>query len=303
MMGMVNSVEWLNAPGYHAAMDQLKAEGRVRFTGVTCHGAEATGQAGMADVLCAAAEDGRFDVMLLVYNFLNHSEGDRVLAAAKANNVGTTAMKTAPGKLRAEPFDPENLSEVFQQYLASMMRMGSSRESALRELEAYSDAQNEFVARTQDFAERYGIENEKALRLASIQWVLQNPDMHTACVSAGTFDFIDEAVALSGTRLTAPADAFLEDARLTLDNQYCRHGCVKCMDSCPVQVPVSRIMRYGYYFETQGRERHAMAEYALLGGSDAGSCKDCTGYCAGACPYGVAIQPSMLQLHNLLTLA
>jgi predicted aldo/keto reductase-like oxidoreductase len=303
MMGMVSTVEWLNAPGYHAAMDQLKAEGRVRFTGVSCHGAEATDQAGMADVLRAAAEDGRFDVLLFVYNFLNDSEGDRIMAAAKANNVGTTAMKTAPGKLRAEPFDPDNLSEVFQQYLAAMMRRGTSRESALRSLQTYSDEQNQFAARTQVFAERYGIENEKALQLASIQWVLQNPDLHTACISAGTFDFIDEVVALSGTRLTAPAEGLLQEARSTLGNQHCRHGCVECLDSCPLQVPVSNIMRYAYYFEAQGRERHAMAKYAALGGTGAEPCKTCAGFCAGACPYGVGIQPNMFHVHNLLTLA
>jgi len=302
LMGSVSTVDWLSAPGYHAAMDQLKAEGRVRFTGVTYHGSEATDQTGMADVLCAAAEDGRFDVLLFVYNFLNHSEGDRIIAACKANNVGTTAMKTAPGKLRAEPFDPDSMSEVYRQYLTAMMRAGSSRAAALRELRTYSDAQNQFVERTQVFAERYGIENEEALQLASIQWVLQNPDMHTACISAWNFDLIDKIVALSGTQLTAPAEGLLQEAGSTLDSQYCRHGCVECMDSCPFDVPVSRIMRYAYYFETQGRERHAMSAYATLDGPGAAPCKDCAGPCAGACRYGLRIQPNMLQVHNLLTL-
>jgi len=275
----------------------------VKFTGVTYHGPEATDQTGMADILCAAAEDGRFDVLLLVYNFLAHSEGDRIIAAAKANNVGTTAMKTAPGKLRAEPFDPENLSEVYQQYLGAMLRAGSSRNAALRELRAYSDAQNEFVEGTQIFAERYGIENEEALQLASIQWVLQNPDMHTACISAWNFDFIDKIVALSGTRLTAPAEGLLDASRSALHSQYCRHGCVDCMDRCPFNVPVSNIMRYAYYFENQGQERHAMSKYAALGGSGAAPCMDCAGLCAGACRYGVDIQRTMLQAHDLLTLA
>jgi len=275
----------------------------VKFTGVTYHGPEATDQTGMADILCAAAEDGRFDVLLLVYNFLAHSEGDRIIAAAKANNVGTTAMKTAPGKLRAEPFDPENMTEVYRQYLGAMLRAGTSRNVALRELRAYSDAQNEFVEGTQVFAERYGIENEEALQLASIQWVLQNADMHTACISAWNFDFIDKIVALSGTRLTAPAEELLEASRSALDSQYCRHGCVDCMDRCPFNVPVSNIMRYAYYFENQGQERHAMSKYAALNGSDAARCMDCAGLCAGACRYGVDIQRTMLQAHDLLTLA
>jgi len=303
MMSSVSTVEWLNHPGYHAAMDELKAEGRVKFTGVTYHGPEATDQTGTADVLCAAAEDGRFDVLLLVYNFLNHSEGDRIIATSKAHNVGTTAMKTAPGKLKAEPFDPENLSEVFQQYLDAMLRAGVSRQAALRELEQYSDQQNQFVEKTQVFAERYGIENDEALQLASIQWVLQNPDMHTACISVWNFDFIDKVVALSGTRLTAPAEGLLEESRSALDAQYCRHGCVECMDSCPFEVPVSNIMRYAYYFESQGQERHAMTQYAAFDGSGAASCSDCTGLCAGACRYGLDIQLNMLRAHKLLTLA
>jgi aryl-alcohol dehydrogenase-like predicted oxidoreductase len=303
MMSSVDTVEGLSHPGYHAAMDQLKAEGKVRFTGATYHGPEATDQTGMADVLCAAAEDGRFDVLMLVYNFLNHSEGDRIIASSKANNVGTTAMKTAPGKLSAEPFDPDNLSELFQQYLDLMLRVGQSRESALRELEDYSDKQNQFVERSQRFAERYGIESEEALQLASIQWVLQNPDMHTACISAWSFDFIDKVVALSGTELTEPAKGLLEESRSALDAQYCRHGCVECLDACPSHVPVSNIMRYAYYFDAQGRERHAMSRYAALAGSGAAPCKDCAGLCAGACRHGLNIQLNMLKVHDLLTLA
>jgi len=143
----------------------------------------------------------------------------------------------------------------------------------------------------------------EALQLVSIQWVLQNPDMHTACISAWNFDFIDKMVALSGTRLTAPADELLEQSRSALDTQYCRHGCVECMDSCPFDVPVSNIMRYAYYFEAQGQERHAMSAYAALDGPGAAPCKDCAGLCAGACRYGLAIQPKMLQVHDLLTLA
>ncbi|MFC1661628.1 aldo/keto reductase, partial [Gemmatimonadota bacterium] len=49
-----STVEALSHPGYHAAMDQLKAEGRVRFTGVSFHGPRQASQPSMADVLTAA---------------------------------------------------------------------------------------------------------------------------------------------------------------------------------------------------------------------------------------------------------
>ncbi|UCC81939.1 MAG: hypothetical protein JSW46_13130, partial [Gemmatimonadota bacterium] len=58
-----------------------------------------------------------------------------------------------------------------------------------------------------------------------------------------------------------------------------------------------------YYYEGQGNEKYAMTLYADLEGKDASACAHCAGDCAGACPYGIDIQPNMLQVHDLLTLA
>jgi predicted aldo/keto reductase-like oxidoreductase len=300
---LASTVEALSHPGYHAAIDQLKAEGRVRFKSVSYHGPGGANQDSMADVLVAAAEDGRFDLMLLVYNFLNHEEGDRIIAACKANGVGTTAMKTAPGVLRWQPVDPDNLTEQQQQYIERMTRRGQSREQALERLEARSNRQKDLYDRTRPFVEQYGLLTEEQLRLGSIHWVLQNPDMHTACVAFTDFDLIDKVVPLSGTQLGAAEARMLEECRLALNDQYCRHGCAACGESCPHDVPVSTVMRYAYYYEGQGYEKHAMTLYSSLGGKDASACADCAGECAGACPFGIDIQPNMLQVHDLLTLA
>ncbi len=300
---LASTVEVLSHPGYHAAMDQLKAEGRVRFTGVSYHGPGRPDQASMADVLVAAAEDGRFDLMLLVYNFLNHDEGDRIIAACKANNVGTTAMKTAPGVLRWQPVDPDNLTEQQERYVERMTGRGQSRESAIERLEARAQRQKDLYDRTRPFVEQYGLLTEEQLRLGSIHWVLQNSDMHTACIAFTDFDLIDKVVPLSGTQLGAAESRMLEDCRLALNDQYCRHGCAACSGSCPYDVPVSTVMRYAYYYEGQGTEKYAMKLYAELEGKDAAACADCAGDCAGACPFGIDIQPNMLQVHDLLTLA
>jgi predicted aldo/keto reductase-like oxidoreductase len=302
-MHACSTVEALNHPGYHAAIDQMKAEGRVRFTGVSYHGRAQTDQTGMADQLVAAAEDGRFDVMLLVYNFMTHQDGDRILAACKANNVGTTAMKTAPGSLRYQPVDPANLSEEQEQYLQAQARRNQSRERAIQRLQTQADRQKSFYDRTRPFAEQYGIQTEDQLRLGSIHWVLQNPDMHTACVAVNDFAFIDNVVALSGTQLTTAEEQLLEELAGALDQQYCRHGCFECADRCPLELPVSTIMRYAYYYESQGREKYAMAKYAGLGGARAAACLECAGPCEGACPHGLDIQSNLVQVHNLLTLA
>jgi predicted aldo/keto reductase-like oxidoreductase len=284
-------------------MDRLKAEGKVRFRGVSYHGPGSPQQGSMGDVLSAAAEDGRFDLMLLVYNFLNHDEGDRILAACKANNVGTTAMKTAPGVLRHEPVDPDNLTDRQQQYLERFTRRGVSLESALQRLEARAQRQKEVYDRTRPFLDRYGVQTEEQLRIGSIHWVLQNSDMHTACIAFTNFDLIDKVVPLSGTELTPVEEEMLEQSALALNDQYCRHGCSACAGDCPYNVPVSTIMRYAYYYEGQGYEKYAMTLYAGMDGANASSCQDCAGTCAGACPYSLDIQPNMLQVHDLLTLA
>ena len=262
------TVEFLDHPGYHAAIESLKAEGRVRFAGVSYHGPSRTGQGNMAEVLSAAASDGRFDMMLLVYNFMNSQQGDQILAACKANNVGATIMKSAPGVLHYDKFDPENMSEG-----------------------------------EKSFADRYGLRTADQLRFGSIQWVLQNPDAHTVCISLNDFDNIDRVVAISGTKLSQSDEKYLHRLALSVNSRYCRHGCVDCAGACPQEVPVSRIMRYSYYFEGQGREKHAMSRYAQLGGPKGSACVDCSAPCESACPHGLQIRTQVSRAHSLLTLA
>jgi len=297
-----SSFEALNHPGFHAAVDQLKAEGRVRFRGVSYHGGSAE-QPSTGDLLSAAAEDGRFDMLLLVYNFMNHEDGDRIIAACKANNVGTTAMKTSPGSIQYQPVDPENLTEQQEQYIQRFTGRGQSREAAMERLRSQAERQKDTYDKTRPFAEQYGIQTEDQLRLGSIHWVLQNPEMHTACVAFTEFGLVDKVIPLSGTKLTRPEEQMLHQIGLSLDNQYCRHGCAVCLGTCPDQVPVSTIMRYAYYYQGQGREKYAMSKYSALEGRGASPCLDCQGQCAGACPHGLDIQTSLLQVHDLLTFA
>jgi ferredoxin len=242
-------------------------------------------------------------MMLLVYNFMSREDGDRIIAACKANNVGTTAMKTSPGSLEYEPVDPENLSEAQEEYIARFTRRGQSRDQAIERLQRQADRQKETYDNTRPFAEQYGIQTQDQLRLGSIHWVLQNPDMHTACIAFTEFDLVDKVVPLSGTKLTPPEEQMLQQIGSALDKQYCRHGCSECVPACPYQVPVNTVMRYAYYYQGQGREKYAMSKYAALEGGAAAPCLDCSGQCEGACPHGLDIQTSMFQAHTMLTLA
>ena len=77
-----------NQMAHHLAeeMTRFKAEGKLKYAGVSSHGPRGSGDS-MERVLCAAAEDGRFDLMLLVYNFMNREAGEKILKACKKNNV------------------------------------------------------------------------------------------------------------------------------------------------------------------------------------------------------------------------
>ena len=296
------TIEALSHPGYHAAIATLKAEGRVRHTAVSYHGPRNDQEGSMADVLSAAAADGRFDVMLLVCNFLNHEDSDRILAACTANNVGTAAMKTSPGVLQFDAVDPDNLTDAQERTVDRMVSRGGSRQSALDRLQAQADRQRETYERTRPFVERYGIETQEQLRLASIHWVMQNPGMHATNVSFTDFELVDKVIPLSGTELSPAEGQLLQELGAVLDDRYCRHGCFDCAGSCPSSVPVSTIMRYSYYYEGQGLEKYAMQKYAALETANGSACENCSAPCTGACPNGLDIQPQVLQAHSLLTL-
>ncbi len=140
----------------------LKTGGRLKYTGISCHGSMLGRKVSMEKVLLAAVDDGRFDVMLLVYNFMKDREGEKILEACKKKKIGTTIMKTVPS------VDEEDKKEK---------------------------------GRYDEFRRKYGIKNEAELEKKSIQWVLENPGAHTACISMGNLDLLDKFIPLSGTKL------------------------------------------------------------------------------------------------------
>jgi len=295
----VSDLNILNHTGFHAATEKLKADGRVRFVGLSSHGPGDEGDS-MEKVLCAASEDGRFDLMLLVYNFMNREEGEKVLAACKKNNVGTTAMKTMPGRLIVYPFDPENPTGGYKEWMDSMIERGRSKDEAVKRIQDWVKEQEKLSEDVKPFAEKHGIQTNEKLRMASLQWVLANPDMHTVCMGLENYEELDAFIPLSGTKLSHADAAFLSDYQYAFNNRYCRHGCTTCVDQCAHKLPVSTIMRYSYYFAMFGREQLAMRKYAKLE-SNGSLCLNCTAPCTGACPHGVDIRNNMISADSILS--
>jgi uncharacterized protein len=306
-MHSITDVKMIGYEPFHAACAKLKADGKLKHVGISSHGPRGDEPDAMDTVLMQAAEDGRFDVMLLSYGFVNKDEGERVLKACKANNVGTTIMKSATGLIAMPVLDVENPNEQVQGWFDYLEGEGATREEAVERIKAYIERQRpsfeESLAASKPFIEKHGIKTQDDLDFKSLQWVLANRDAHTICPSMSTFDALDKNLPLSGTQLSSSGMRFLDEYAAAFKAHNCSFGCTDCVGACPEKVPVSTILRYAYYYRKQRREKHAMRKYALLAGANASVCLDCHAPCVGACPHGVQAQARLFEAHGLLTLA
>jgi len=287
------------------ACDILKREGKLKHAGISSHGPRGDEPDAMDTVLLKAIEDGRYDVMLLSYGFVNKDEGERVLQACKEKNVGTTIMKSATGLIEMPVFDPENPSEQVQGWFDYLANMGVTGEAANERIRAHLERNapefEKALAESAPFIARHGIKSQDELDMKSFQWVLRNPDAHTICPSMPTFDAIDRLLPLSGTELSMAGEELLKDYAQSFRSRNCAFSCTTCTTACPESLPVSTILRYAYYYQKQGRQKHAMRKYAALGGQNAAACLECDAPCNGVCPNGVQVQNRLFEAHGLLT--
>lgn len=292
MMHGVDNAAALDHEGFHAAVKQLKADGRLMWAGVSNHGSfhPIDNKEPLGKVLLAAAEDGRFDVYLMAYNFLNQEQSGKVLKVCKEKGIGTTLMKTNPvggyfgvkeGIARLEK-EGKDIPEYYQK---ALVKFKAKYEQA------------------EEFLKEHNLEDPGEIREAAIKFCLNNPNVNSICISFRNFDDVAKYVKLSGTRFT-PADVALLDVySKSFGHFYCRHACGQCESSCPQNVAVNTIMRYNHYFAAQGREKYAMARYAKLASRVADQCQNCTGHCESVCPYKVPVQTLLVLAHRNLTLA
>ena len=306
MMHGIADQELVTYEPFHSACEKLKAEGKLKHVGISSHGPRGDEPDSMDTVLLKAVADGRFDVMLLSYGFINQDEGERVLNACKEKNIGTTIMKSATGLMEMPVLDVENPSEMIQGWLDYIEGQGSTREKAVERIKAHLEREKpEFeksLAASMPFIEKHGIKTQDDLDFKSYQWVLRNADAHTICPSMPNFDSLDKFLPLTGTRLSSAGLRFLDEYARVYRSRNCRIGCTDCSSACDHQVPVSTIMRYAYYYRKQGREKYAMRKYAKLTQANAGVCLDCSAPCIDACPHGVRVQAQLFEAHGLLSM-
>ena len=137
---------------------------------------------------------------------------------------------------------------------------------------------------------------------AAFRWVLSNQNVDALIVSMTSKEMIDEYLGASGWQGNAVGDLRLLRRYAQINGtSYCRQACSACEDSCPNQVPIADVMRTRMYAKDYGDLRFARAEYSLLERT-AEACLTCTAKpCAGACPYGLAIDTLTAPTHRLLS--
>jgi aryl-alcohol dehydrogenase-like predicted oxidoreductase len=218
MISSPETVDMLMCEGFHQATEQLKKEGKIKYVGVSHHGSQwwmKKPKESMEKVLLAAAEDGRFDVMLLAYNFLKEDMSDRVLEVCGQKNIGTTLMKTNP--IRSY----NNMKEWLERQKSRGREMNKQdRENVARMEKKLENAQ--------EFIKRHNLKSEKEIRDAAIRFVLSNPNVSTVCVTVLNFEEMRDYLKLSGSRLGPQDKALLSAYSKECGSLYCRHACGLC---------------------------------------------------------------------------
>ena len=291
MMPGPPTAESVKSEIYHKAIEELKKQGKVRFSGISSHGSRMPGQGEpMENVLLAAVDDGRFDVVLVVYNFLQKEPGEKVLEAAAKKNVAVTIMKSNP---LGRYFDTKNRIEQMKK---DGQPIDERMQKSMEQMEATAKQAEAFI-------QKNGLKTPAEIKAAALKFVLADPRVHTLTLAFNTFEDIQNSLALSGSGMNREEKGLLASFERDCGSLYCRHACGVCELRCPKGVPVNTIMRYQHYFAAQGREREAMNLYSRIPGARAEACRDCSGFCETACPYKVPVQGMLLLAHNLLTLA
>ncbi|MBS3808414.1 MAG: aldo/keto reductase, partial [Bacteroidales bacterium] len=272
---------------YHAGMEQLKKEGKVRSTGVSCHGSAwyKLPEETIDKVLLTAAETGKFDVFQMAYNFVNEELAEKVFEVCEKKNIGRAIIKSSPVQIY----------QLLEKAVARQEEQGKDPGEAYY---AYLNRYKERAEKAKDFFRKYGATTDEELINAAIVYALQNPKAHTVCLDIRNLGDVKRYLALSGQTLQKDQAYLLKDYHEHFGFLNCRVGCNECEKACPHHLPVNHILRYNYYYQNKKDEKQAMKLYAdLPKDKKADHCLECPGYCEEACPHGVSARQLMAMAH------
>ena len=259
----VNSVDRLKNDEWYEFVSKAKAQGKLRFTGMSGHSGR------LGECLEYVITHDAVDVVLVSYNygqdpgFLKSLMKDfdlisvqpnllQQLAKAHEKGIGVIAMKTLRGARRHDIAAFEKPGLTFPQ--------------------------------------------------AAFSWVLSNPNVDGLIVSMKSPEQVDEYLEASGSRTPRGAALPLLHQYLASEqSDYCNHGCEICHDSCPNGVAINEVLRTRMYATHYGNLDFARKDYARLE-SGASACSSCSHQsCLGQCPSGLSVAQLTRSAHKMLS--
>ncbi|MDX1649826.1 MAG: aldo/keto reductase, partial [Myxococcota bacterium] len=233
--------------------DRARAQGKIRFTGMSGHGGR------LVECLDLALDEDLVDVILVAFNFgqdpafyegftrsfdfvATQPDLPRALAKAREKQVGVVAMKTLRG-------------------------------ARLNDMRPYETGDATFAQ-------------------AALRWTLSHPHSDALVVSMTSREEVDEYLGASGwTGLASGDRRLLVRYAHATDALACRYGCDACAGACPHGVAIPDLLRARMYAEDYGDA--ALAREALteaLPSDGTAPCLACDGRpCADACAYGLPL--------------
>ncbi len=232
-----NSVDRLMAPNIHEAFDRLRQAGKVRFIGVSSHTPD------LETVMAHAVDSGRFDVIMVAYNFKNWPDLGHIFRRARERGVGVVAMKTLKGARHTQlsdftPSERESFAQAAFKWVLSNPDV-----SGLVVSMSTTDQIDEYLyASGRPLAESDVGLLEKYDRLVARDYCRPGCG---ACLDACPYDVpIDDVLryAMYADGYGRPAQAAAQYARLDAARNASRCiGCsAPCEPSCPFELPIRR---------------------------------------------------------------
>ena len=283
------STEMVKNENWHAALKQLKEEGRIRYVGIACHGTAFldSPRESMEEVLITAINDGRYDFFMLVYNFMNYEQGKRIMQECRKKGIATAIMKSNP-ILYLDRAKEQINDESF----------ADDKNFIKATIERFKNA----PAEAESFMQSNQIGDFRTLRDAAIRFILDNDDVNTIPLAFLNYDDVRSFISLSGQRMSSNDTTLLKSYENYFGRLYCRHACGICESACPNHVPVNTLLRYRHYLVGNGREAYALREYNNHKHPNASLCLNCEGFCEKVCPFGVPAQALLVDAHRNLNL-
>lgn len=258
----VNDVDVIANPEWPEFVRRAKAQGKIRFSGMSGHGGN------LVECVDHAVDHESADVLLLGYNFGQ----DPSFVQRFTASMDFVAV---------QPKLPKAMKKAREKGIG-IIAMKTLRGARLNDMRPFERAGGTFAQ-------------------AAFRWVLGGPYAHSLIVSMNDAPQIDEYLMASGSGLPTVSDArLLERYERAEGERQCRYGCDACADSCPAGVPIAEVLRTRMYAEDYEDLALARSDYATLGAA-AAACTDCDHQsCATACPNGIDIPALTARTHRNL---